>query len=387
MARLGEQARSGTDRAGAQCGLADGLHAPRWTEANLDRLVPAWDALARSASTPNPFFESWFLLPSLRRFDAEGEVRLVLLVERGRLAALMPSWHDPVYHGRRLRHLSAWLHPNVFCGAPLIAPGHEQPFWRAYLRFADSGPGRSLFLHLPQMPEDSPAARALVQVCAEQDRSCRAVVREARAMLRHGLSPEEHLASAMSAKKRKELRRQRKRLEELGVLTVERRRNAEELDRWIDNFLELERRGWKGAQGSALASIPGTAALFREALTGAAEAGQLERLDLSLDGRPIAMLATFLSPPGAFAFKTAFDESFARFSPGMLLQIENLALLEDQSIGWCDSCAAADHPMIERIWRERRDIAWFTVAIGGRLRRAVGEALTALEMRRAGEGA
>ena len=83
------------------------------------------------------------------------------------------------------------------------------------------------------------------------------------------------------------------------------------------------------------------------------------------------MLANFITPPGAFSFKTTFDERFARFSPGVLLQRENLDLLARGDIDWCDSCAAADHPMIERIWREKRAMVRVNVAIGGRLRRTL----------------
>ncbi|MBK8375584.1 MAG: hypothetical protein IPL18_12200 [Sphingomonadales bacterium] len=54
--------------------------------------------------------------------------------------------------------------------------------------------------------------------------------------------------------------------------------------------------------------------------------------------------------PGSFSFKTAFDEDHARFSPGVLLQIENLKLLEKAGLDWCDSCAAQDHPMIDSLW-------------------------------------
>ena len=42
-----------------------------------------------------------------------------------------------------------------------------------------------------------------------------------------------------------------------------------------------------------------------------------------------------VTAPGAFSFKTAFDEDYARFSPGVLLQIENLALLERDGIEYC----------------------------------------------------
>jgi hypothetical protein len=93
------------------------------------------------------------------------------------------------------------------------------------------------------------------------------------------------------------------------------------------------------------------------------------------------MLATFLTPPGAFSFKTAFDESFARFSPGVLLQRENLEMLARADIAWADSCAAMDHPMIDHFWRERRTVVSRNVAIGGQARRLLFRALAARETR------
>ena len=151
---------------------------------------------------------------------------------------------------------------------------------------------------------------------------------------------------------------------------------------WIEDFLALEHSGWKGAQGSALASHQATARMFREALFGAAGRGRLERLTLSLDDEPIAMLANFITPPGAYSYKTAFDERFARYSPGVLVQRENLALLDRRGIAWCDSCAAADHPMIDHIWRERRPVGRLSIAIGGSLRRALFARLVRAELGR-----
>ena len=47
---------------------------------------------------------------------------------------------------------------------------------------------------------------------------------------------------------------------------------------------------------------------------------------LDLDGKPLAMLVNFLTAPGSFSFKTAFDEAFSRYSPGVLIQLDNLAI-------------------------------------------------------------
>ena len=190
----------------------------------------------------------------------------------------------------------------------------------------------------------------------------------------------------MRAKKRKELRRQHARLAEAGKLAVERHADDTCLATWIDHFLALEAAGWKGAAGSALASHDATAGLFRDALRGAAERGRLERLSLKLDGRPIAMLANFITAPGAFSYKTAFDERFARFSPGVLLQLENLALLDNPEVAWCDSCATPEHPMIEGLWTERRGIGRFSVAIGGNARRAAFDRLVDAELARTPTG-
>lgn len=65
----------------------------------------------------------------------------------------------------------------------------------------------------------------------------------------------------------------------------------------------------------------------------------------------------------------------------MLLQLENLGLLEREGVEWADSCAAQGHPMIERLWRDRRRIVSRNIAIGGPLRRAAFRLLMAWETR------
>ena len=210
----------------------------------------------------------------------------------------------------------SWLHANMFCGVPLIETGFEQLFWQAYLAATDRRGRHVWFCHFPQLPLDCAATKALEAVCQKEDRQFRIVSREERAILASGPSPEDHLANAMSRKRRKELRRQRNRLDELGTVEIRRSRSVQGIDQWLADFLDLESRGWKGEHGSALASDPKTEAMFGEVLANAARTGRLERLSLELDGRPIAMLATLLAHPGSFAFKTAFNEDFAR-SPGM----------------------------------------------------------------------
>ncbi len=351
----------------------------------------AWQALAEGASTPNPFFEDWFLLPSLLQFDPAGRV-LIAGLPKGNdlagndLAALVPLRRAARYGQHLLPHLAVWLHANAFLGAPLVEAGAEERFWEALFDWADRHAGAALFLHTAALPLNTRLAEALVAVGVRQGRLVAQVHREERALLQSSLSPAAYLEAAIGGKKRKELRRQHARLAEQGALTVVRRRDAEGVGPWLEQFLALEARGWKGSAGSALASAPETAGLFREAMASAAARGKLERLSLELDGTAVAMLANLIAPPGAFSFKTAFDERFARFSPGVLLQLENLALLERGEIAWADSCAAQGHPMIDALWRERRAIGRFSIAIGGTARRAVFARLVAHELSRSPSG-
>lgn len=350
-------------------------------EVEQPAFITAWERLAAHATEPNPFFEPWFLLPSLRQSGDTQPAVVKAWYRGGRLSGLLPILRSAEYYGHRVPHATGWLQPNAFCGVPLIAAGQERAFWRALLSHFDRMARRALFLHLPLLHADGPAVAALDHVLSASGRAYYTVAEESRALLKGGGTASAYLEGAMSAKKRKELRRQHNRLAETGALTFERQEDGEGIAPWADEFLTLEAAGWKGAGGSALASAPDTRAFFTQALVGAAAGGRLERLALRLDGRAIAMLANFITAPGAFSFKTAFDENFARFSPGMLLQLENLALLERPGIQWADSCAAEGHPMIERLWRDRRRMISRNIAIGGPLRRAAFRLLMAYETR------
>jgi CelD/BcsL family acetyltransferase involved in cellulose biosynthesis len=342
--------------------------------------VAAWDALTDRASEPNPFYESWYLLSSLRHLA--DDVAILRFEVGGRLAGLLPIVRPSRYYRYPFPHLANWLHPNMFCGAPLVAQGCEVAFWQALLRWADQHTGAAMFLHLRDLPLGGPLHAALDGVLATQDRQAEIVHREARAMLASDLGAEAYWEASLSGKKRKELRRQANRLADEGAVAITRSTDSAGLDAWCQSFLELEQAGWKGDAGSALACDPTTAATFREGLHGAAQRGRLERLTLTLDDQPIAMLASFLCPPGAFSFKTAFDERFSKYSPGVLLQQANLAILDNPAIAWTDSCAAADHPMIDHIWRERREIGRVSIAIGGAARRFAFRQLVRAETRK-----
>lgn len=344
-------------------------------------LAAAWDRLAVDASEPNPFVERWCLQSALHLLDPERQARLLMVREgaEGPIIGIMPLAPAAHYGRLPLRHVTGWAHPNHFHGAPLVRTGAEALFWSALLGWCDAQPWTGTLAHLPRLTEDGPLHRALVDVARARGSEALCVHREERALLESELSPTAYWDAAVRAKKRKELRRRAKRLAEMGEVSFRSWQQGEDIAPWIATFLALESQGWKGRADSALASHSDTEAWFRAILDGAADAGRLDVRGMYLDDRPLGMLISFMCPPGSFGFKTAYDEEFARFSPGVMLQQANLDLLDRDEIVWCDSCAAPDHPMIDSIWRERRALVWVNVALAGAANRLRFAALTRVE--------
>lgn len=233
-------------------------------ELSQPAFIAAWERLVNTAAEPNPFYEPWFLLPSLQQWGAADRVITKAWFHQGRLSGLLPVVRSAEYYGHIVTHAKGWLHPNAFCGTPLIAAGHEDAFWRDMLAHFDQRARRALFWHLPKLPADGPANAALERVLAAHPRAHYTVAAENRALLTGKVSAETYLDASMSAKKRKELRRQRGRLAEEGTLTFDRVDGDQGLAEWTAEFLALEAAGWKGAAGSALASAPDTRALFEQ---------------------------------------------------------------------------------------------------------------------------
>ena len=154
---------------------------------------------------------------------------------------------------------------------------------------------------------------------------------------------------------RRELRRLRRGLERLigAPLTT---RDASGDPGACLRFLDLERAGWKGRAGTAFASSSAHAEFFRAICERFAASGRLELLTLEAGDRTVAMKCNLLAGEGAFCFKIAFDEDFARFSPGVQLELDNVERFHEGSAAWMDSCAAPDHPMINQLWPDRRRI-------------------------------
>lgn len=343
-------------------------------------LLAAWAQLADDASEPNAFAEHWFVRASLAHLHQRRDIRIAQAWEGERLIGIIPLTHYDRYGRMPARHVRNWTHYQSFMGSPLIARGHETRFWQALVSTLDESSWANGFLSLTGLGEGGPIHKSLVAAATMLGRPAPTVHRFERAMLASASDAETYLSTTMRGKKRKELRRLANRLGEMGALRFSLLRDPAALPGWCDEFLRLEAAGWKGSEGAALANHPSTAHFLRQCLEGAQAAGRLDFQRLDLDGRAIAMLINFRTPPGSWSFKIAYDEGLARFSPGIMIELENLPrVLADPELDWMDSCAVENHPMINSLWGERRAIIQISLPLAGARRSAIYHACRAAE--------
>lgn len=340
-------------------------------------LEDQWADLAADAVEPNPFYAPALLLPALHCF-ADASVSIATVTdERGRLIALAPLAPQRGYSRLPVRYYSTWMHPHCFFAAPLIRRGREAAALGALFDLVEE---QGAFFRLRHLHADGLLMAAARAAAMARGRRVALSARYERAVLNGGFDAEASLEAALKGKKRKELRRQRARLADLGELVFETLSADDDLDLWAHDFMMLELSGWKGAASGALASSPEGMAFFRSSLSRAQAAGSLDFHRLRLGSRTIASIINFIEHGAGYSFKIAYDEEFARFSPGVLLEIEMMRALEQRpDLAFVDSCAVRDHPMINALWRERRAIEALNISGKSMRSKILFRILTGLE--------
>lgn len=129
-------------------------------------------------------------------------------------------------------------------------------------------------------------------------------------------------------------------------------------------FLRSRRAGGRAGPAPRRSANDAIRHFVERAVAGLAGEGKARIDRLRIGERTIAATVTLRSGATAWTWKIAYDEAFARFSPGVQLMMDLTdSLLSDQSVARADSCATADHPMIDHLWRERLALADHLVAM------------------------
>ena len=354
-----------------------------WRE--LTDLLPVareWRELAARALEPNVFYEPAFALAAAPVFARDAGAMLVWSHDDPRrLVGFFPARIERRRYGVHLPILVGLTHPYGPLGVPLVEREGAEPIiaaWLAHLAADESLPGLVL---LPYLPEDGPFAAALSSILRRAQMPAADFNRHQRALLAPGGERSVYIEYSIGQHRHKELRRHWRRLSETGAVLFTAATEPLAIAAAMEDFFMLEAGGWKGRAGTAAGEDQELRRFIRAAVSGLADEGKVSIDRMLVDGRAIA--ATIILRSGRFAWfwKTAFDETFARFSPGVMLSVVLTDdLLEDPLIVRTDSCATADHPMIDHVWRERLALCDRLIAVRPQARFALVRRLEGLRV-------
>ena len=316
----------------------------------------AWRDLAGRALEPNVFYDPAFALPAAPVFGAPRAV--AVWSKSGRLIGLFPARIERRYGV--MGTLTGWTHPYAPFGVPLVDRDEADA---AIIGLLDHAEAEGTLLLLPLIAAEGPFAAALSRALLRRGGAMERYGAHARALLARDGVRTTYLDRALSPKKLKELRRQRRRLLEHGLLKFATARDTETIVPALSDYLRLEAAGWKGRAGTAARRHAAILNFMHDAVTALAAQGGARVDRLVQDERTLAATITLRAGETAWLWKIAYNEAARRASPGVQLALDvTESILADTTIARVDSCATADHPMIDHLWRERLALADFLIA-------------------------
>jgi hypothetical protein len=338
-------------------------------------------SLAERAPGLNPFFRWESLSASVDRL---GPRKLMLILwERigdvpvARLAFPVTEAGGGFGH---TYHLRAWSHPYAPLGMPLI---DLEEFEESGTRFAQLLPrllmaNRAVLL-LEQYPLGREHGAALLETLRRAGLAVEIGARSSRAALRArpGAAPQGFLPILARRKRHHEIARQLRRLGEFGRLSFAQSQSFEELALFLEEFLLIEARSWKGNRGTSFLNAKRAAAYARQMVAALGVKGDAEIRSLRLDSKAIASLILLRTGGSFYPWKICHDSNWSAYSPGVQLALQTTVdLLADSRFEFADSLAA-ESSMLDSIWPDRLETASVVVAPmeGARSARALSRQL------------
>lgn len=329
----------------------------------LQKIEKPWRELAARALAPNANYGPDIFLPTFRTFaEEEASKGCVLVWKReqpntpARLVGFMPLRAQRFRWGLPVTTLTNWALPHMALGVPLLDADCAKDAMTAILAHAEAIAGPAGILILEEVDGAGPFAQLLSDVLRAGHHPSSVPFQFERAAFVPEADFDAYQQTHYKSKTRQTYRRKRRKLAELGKLETVFLRTWAEIEPELDAFLKLEGSGWKQQTGSALICDSAWRSWYSETVRQTADAGNCLFAALKLQGHGM-LAAAFVELNGKTAGlgKIAYDESFARFSPGGLFTLDLLEEINrDSNIRFFDSCARPDNATLYALFKQRR---------------------------------
>lgn len=345
------------------------------------------DFLSNRAIEPNVFFTGRFLAPAMPRLD-DRQVSFALMRDTGsnrsRMRFLMPFSVEKPGFAVGPSIIRGWSNSFAPLGTPLVdAEDAAETLDNLFEGLTARDLRLPQILVLPDLRLNGIFARLVKAVALGRNLPLTITNPFERPMLESEEDAVAYLASSVSSSHMREMRRQWRLLEDKGTVTYSVARQPRDVHMRFEEFLAMEAGGWKGKKRSALVTDRYHTAFAREAVSNLAAIDAVRIHTIDFNGKAIAAIVVLMMGGEAYTWKTAYDEEFARFSPGKLLMGALTEWhLDDANIVRSDSCAIPDHPIMSRFWKEREDMGTLVIGLNQNGDRDVRQAATQLHMYR-----
>lgn len=269
---------------------------------------PLWQALVTDAAMGALAGPAWYR--SLAdAWDTPIEVHT--LNRAGRLVAALPLVRRGGWH-RRWTSVTNDYVPS--CAYPFVADVEGAvTLLDGLLDGVDS-------LTLARIPQDGALCRALEAAAMRRGLTTTFVPEGTDCVLRLD-APWPEVRKRLSTSNSKENERKRRQLEKHAPVRFDAIHGGDAVSGVVDEWLALEAKGWKGADGVPILRDPQALRFYRGLTERAAADGTLALYTLRLGGELIACEYALRAPHRIDVLKIAYDEAWAKQSPGGILRL------------------------------------------------------------------
>jgi len=329
-------------------------------------LGDGWANLVENAVEDNPYYSPAFMKPLLEHIDWNCDIQALAVYKRDVLVGFLPFVIDKWRWLKALAVNRAWIHPNFSLTVPLIDEGCAGNVVEALVEAMNGQGAAGSFWLFENFSLEGPVGALFAEALAARNLSSQTFGEFARPILEQECSFDEYMSSRVSKSRRRALMRNRKRLSAMGKVEMQSFASGPGLTAAVEDFLTIEAAGWKGAKGTALACNESMAAFARRAF-GDNDGRPIARADLLyLNDRPIAASLSVYAGKTAFLLKSAYDETYRTYSPGLLLEQNIMEYFFDTRwVERLDSAVTVSAHVLQNLWNKTIPIGDFFLCANG----------------------
>jgi CelD/BcsL family acetyltransferase involved in cellulose biosynthesis len=300
-------------------------------------------ALNASALYPNVFFEAWIFEYVIKRFYEHLE--LIFLEVKNQSQELVGFF--PFVKSKNLFFTTLELPSNIysFLGNPLIKKGEEALVFNSIYQALDN---EFKFWCIKFTDVDE----RILELATGYSKTKRINSFERKIYDLTNHDKDSIIKDVTDKLNAKSLRKKYQSLKQQGFIYQEDSRESR-----ITDFLNLEDTSWKGEQKTSILSNKSDVVFFQQAIT----AGIKEKrviFHILADATDIAAISiSFKTHKTLFRFKTAYNNCFAKESPGLILEYLIIKTTFSNDFEVIDSCGSPESELSKRCYNESKSLS------------------------------